>query len=94
MTNDKTMIEKVALAIIIARDGVKDGTRRFQDPIIKQAYINDAIAALSVMPKHLSEEEAEVKLESIGMTHDHYLVTVPRGSYPIISALIKAQEGK
>jgi hypothetical protein len=40
-------VERVARAIIIARDGKKDGERRFQDPIIRKAYIEDAKAAIA-----------------------------------------------
>lgn len=51
MTNNKTtaLIEHVAKAIIIARDGKRDGERRFQDPTIKKAYIGDAKAALEAL---------------------------------------------
>jgi hypothetical protein len=54
MTNEE-LLEGIARAIIIARDGKRDGERRLKDPVIKAAYINDAKAVISHLAPMMQE---------------------------------------
>lgn len=49
MTNEQ-LLEDLARAIIIARDGKRDGERRFNDATVRKAYLGDAKAVID----HLS----------------------------------------
>jgi hypothetical protein len=42
-------LEGVARAIIVARDGIKDGERRFRDGTIRKAYLGDAKTAIDYL---------------------------------------------
>ena len=46
--SDETM-RAVAISIIVARDGKCHGERRFKDPVIRKAYIDDAKTALAAI---------------------------------------------
>jgi len=42
----------------------------------------------------LQSEDVDVVLESVGMTDDRYLVTVPKGRYPVLTALSQQPVGE
>jgi len=95
MTNDKTMIEKVARAIY-ASDPISGVDYDSLKPHIKLKIEIFASAALSVMPKQLSEEEAvEVMAMAIHpMAGAWAKCTIIEEQKLAYRALIKAQEGK
>ena len=52
---DNELKELLARAIIIARDGKRDGERRLQNPIIKKAYLDDAQAVIDALTPMMRE---------------------------------------
>ena len=57
------LVEEVAKAIIIKRDGTKDGERYFKDKTVREAYLIDAKAALSVIAPYYEKQIAELKAQ-------------------------------
>ncbi len=57
LLESEEMVEVVAKSIIIARDGKRDGERRYQDSTIKKAYQADAKSAIEAIKRKINQGE-------------------------------------